>query len=219
MLEAVRRVTKHALQKQRLSPYRFRIPAGASRSVLLTFDDGPDPVATRHVLDRLDKFGARALFFVVGSRIHKAPELLGEILARGHWIGNHTHTHPLDRKMSPLEYVHDVGRCQSVLHWLTNQPPKFFRPPQRMSTRGLVAARAHELVTVHWSLDSHDWRLRDTHDAHARGRAIAPAVRPGEIVLFHDDNPHTPELLDVLLPELRARDLDLSFGLERLASM
>ncbi|MBI2543998.1 MAG: polysaccharide deacetylase family protein, partial [Candidatus Rokubacteria bacterium] len=69
-----------------------RGPRGAHR-VALTFDDGPDPVNTPKVLDLLGDAGARATFFVVGERAASAPDVVREMVARGHEVGNHTWSH------------------------------------------------------------------------------------------------------------------------------
>jgi peptidoglycan/xylan/chitin deacetylase (PgdA/CDA1 family) len=58
----------------------------AGNTILLTFDDGPHPKATPAILDRLSKFDAKAIFFVVGNRIRRAPELLSRVLEEGHWL-------------------------------------------------------------------------------------------------------------------------------------
>src|SRR3954471_22789607 len=62
--------------------------------VWLTIDDGPDPGDTPRILDALDRHAARATFFVIGERAASHPELISEILRRGHEIAHHTHTHP-----------------------------------------------------------------------------------------------------------------------------
>src|SRR3979409_1991591 len=62
--------------------------------VWITIDDGPSPDHTGKILDLLDRFGARATFFVGGKRAEEYPHLITEILSRGHAIANHTYTHP-----------------------------------------------------------------------------------------------------------------------------
>ena len=70
-----------------------RLRRRAGNAVLLTFDDGPDPEVTPGVLERLDAYGAKAVFFVVGRRVKRAPHLLMRMAERGHLIGNHSHLH------------------------------------------------------------------------------------------------------------------------------
>ena len=89
-----------------------QLPAGNKKSVLLTFDDGPHPESTPLVLDLLDKFDAKAFFFVVGERVEERPDLARDIISRGHLIGNHTFSH-LDIPRPEYErYRDDILRCQ-----------------------------------------------------------------------------------------------------------
>jgi peptidoglycan/xylan/chitin deacetylase (PgdA/CDA1 family) len=115
------------------------------RSVLLTFDDGPHPDVTPAVLDRLRTYQARALFFIVGSRIEKAPEMLNRILAEGHRIGNHSFEHRLEKDPRLISYYFDVRRCQSQLAQLTGTTPAFF-----LGHRWDVAAREPYSVRGCW---------------------------------------------------------------------
>ena len=62
--------------------------------VWITIDDGPSPAHTTKILDLLERFNARATFFVIGQRAEEYPHLITEILSRGHEIANHTYTHP-----------------------------------------------------------------------------------------------------------------------------
>lgn len=187
---------------------RERLSEGSG--LLLTFDDGPDPEVTPAVLDLLAKYDARAVFFVVGNRIPRAPHMLSRILAEGHVIGNHTYLHPLDRIPSLAEYCRDVKKCQVVLESLTGRRPQLFRPPLGAVTlSSLLAPRLCGLRTLLWSIDVDDWKLRREEDAVQAGHRLADATDPGDIVLLHDDNPCVVSVLETALPQLRERQLDL----------
>lgn len=88
---------------------RHRLDKNGGRAVLLTFDDGPHPEITMRVLDLLDRYGVRALFFIPGLRADNAPELPREIIKRGHKIGNHSFSHDMDR-LSFMENKTDIER-------------------------------------------------------------------------------------------------------------
>jgi peptidoglycan/xylan/chitin deacetylase (PgdA/CDA1 family) len=179
--------------------------------VLLTFDDGPDPVVTERVLDQLAEFGAKAVFFIVGNRIPRAPHILQRIVAEGHLIGNHTYEHPLQGTPLPPAYFRDVRKCQKELETRTGIRPALFRPPLGSLTLGSLAApRLLGLRTMLWSIDVDDWRLRREEDAIHAGERLAELARPGDIILLHDDNPCVVALLATALPRLRARQIDLS---------
>jgi len=177
-------------------------------SVVLTFDDGPDPEVTPKVLDLLDLYGFKAVFFVVGNRIPKAPNLLREIVERGHQLGNHSYSHWMASPPGYRAYAADLQRCQAVIEDRCGIAPDVFRPPLgEVAPASLLAARRLRLRYVLWSIDSGDWRLRDSSIAEEAGRTLAAAVKPRDVVLMHDDNPHTPTLLSNLLPGVRGRGL------------
>jgi peptidoglycan/xylan/chitin deacetylase (PgdA/CDA1 family) len=186
-----------------------------ANAVLLTFDDGPNADITPSVLDRLRDFQTRAVFFVVGNRTDGSVEILKRILAEGHLIGNHTYTHPLGRDPGPISYVRDVRRNQELLEQLTARPPRLFRAPMgRNSPGALISPRLLGLQQVLWSVDSEDLRLRTTAEAAARAEQLKNEISGGDIVLMHDDNQCALTMLDVLLPHLKSRGLDLHSAVE-----
>jgi peptidoglycan/xylan/chitin deacetylase (PgdA/CDA1 family) len=187
----------------------------AGESVLLTFDDGPHPETTPRVLDCLADYGARAVFFVVGNRVPLAPWVLGEIVARGHLIGNHTFAHSANQKAR--QYTDEIQRCQDVVQQLTGTSPVLFRPPQgKVSVAGVLAARRLGLKTVHWSASNSDWALRDHGSAVTCGEQLRQVVGPRDIVLLHDEQPWVLTVLDILLPHLASQGIDLRRGVDSL---
>lgn len=211
MREAIKRLVFRGLGM------RQRLRGDASGSVLLTFDDGPEPAVTPAVLDRLAGYGARAVFFVVGERATSHPSILRRILTEGHVIGNHTFTHHRHRFGAVGPYVRDVRQCQDAVAEATGYAPRLFRPPHGRITLGsVVGPRVCRLSTVHWSLDPRDYRLKSVEEAAGAGQALGGAAAGGDIVLLHDINPHLLTLLDVLLPRLASRGFDLARGPELL---
>ena len=141
---------------------------GLKDAVLLTFDDGPHPQSTPRVLDLLKEHQARAIFFIVGARIQRAPHLLKRILDEGHALGNHSHTHPLEKQHWLGAYVRDLLRCQQAIEGLTRHRPRLFRPPLgTFSFTSLTAPRLIGLSTVLWSVSANDWGLKSSTEARA----------------------------------------------------
>ncbi len=192
-----------------------RLKSQAGDAVLLTFDDGPHPDVTPGVLDRLSSFGARAVFFVVGNRIDLAPNLLSRILDEGHWLGNHTFAHPNDRQMAYREYKGDLTKCQEAIFRHTSVRPHFHRPPMgKLSIASLLAPKRLGLTTLTWSCSAEDWRYQSDAAAVRRAEEMSIATRPRDILLFHDEWSHVLMTLDILLPALVSRGLNLSPDLE-----
>ncbi len=188
-----------------------RIESTSNQEALFTFDDGPDPVVTGEILDALDGVGAKAVFFVVGSRIPKAPHMLQEVLDRGHLIGNHSYTHWLGTPPNSGEYLADIELCQQHIFDACGYTPTLYRPPLGAVNRATITtARKLKLDIYKWSLDTNDWRLRDDTAARAQGVQISDQVAHRDVILMHDDNVHTPIMLNEMLQRLSRREFDLS---------
>src|SRR5580693_7387695 len=90
-----------------------RLPIdGAANHIALTFDDGPNPAMTPRLLDLLDRYNAKATFFVVGKFVRSCPEIIREIDARGHLLANHTDTHPHLALHFGARNLAELQRCE-----------------------------------------------------------------------------------------------------------
>jgi peptidoglycan/xylan/chitin deacetylase (PgdA/CDA1 family) len=154
--------------------------------VWLTIDDGPSPAHTVAMLDLLDRFQARATFFVIGKRAEEFPHLLTEILARGHEIANHTYSHPSGMfwAAGPGRIAAEIDLCAELLRAAPDRPARFFRAPV-----GLKNVFVHpelnrrRLALIGWSVRGLDTVRRDPAKVAAR---ITRAARPGAIVVLHE---------------------------------
>lgn len=187
-------------------------------SVLLTFDDGPNPDVTPLVLDRLNAYNARAVFFIIGSLIRTAPHLLPRIMAEGHILGNHSYaSHWRVKETGPVACYRDLRCCQAEIKELTGRVPSLYRPPfGRTDISSLLVPRLLGLRHVLWSQSENDWAVGTPEDAAACGQRLASKVKPGDIVLLHESNPWLTTVLDVLLPRLKQLDVDLRSGVDRI---
>lgn len=194
-----------------LGPNRTRLDLGAN-TVGLTFDDGPDPIVTPAVLDELQRWDARATFFVIGERVARHPELTAEIAARGHAVENHTWSHPaLFTCLSPGGVRRQIERANEAIFAATGQRPRRFRPPAGLRQPWL------EPVLAALDLELVSWTRRgfDTADGSAERvlRRVGQGLMAGEIVLLHDGNaactpagrPVVLEVLPRLLERMAAR--------------
>lgn len=205
-------------------PVLNRLPGGTSRPALaLTFDDGPNPEVTPRLLDLFEEYSVRATFFLIGRFVRQCPELVREIAARGHAIGNHTDSHPNLFWMRGESIACELQSCRgSVLDALeasatplsnaelmtAMRPPYGFRNPLLFP-----AAREAKMRVVTWSRICFDWKPQPPAKLIDRlGRAAA-----GEIIVMHDgdhrflngDRSHVPAALEHWLP--RWRDAGFEF--------
>src|SRR5437762_2732168 len=196
-----------------------RLNGGLKDAVLLTFDDGPHPESTPLVLELLKEYNGRAIFFVVGARIQRAPHLLRRILDEGHALGNHSYSHPLERQFWFGSYLRDLMRCQNAIEQFTRERPRFFRPPLgTFSLNSLIAPRLLGLTTMLWSVNANDWDLRNADEAQMTANRLAEELiaKPSrnDIVLMHDDHPYVGQILETVLPQLANQNCDLFSALD-----
>jgi peptidoglycan/xylan/chitin deacetylase (PgdA/CDA1 family) len=152
--------------------------------VALTFDDGPDPRWTPAVLEALARQQARATFFCVGRAAERHPDLVRQAAAAGHEIATHLWSHHRQTVTRDDHFAAELGRSVALLSSLAGRPVRHLRFPYGVHGRqsaGTVSR--HGLRAVHWTVSSHDSRLSDPATIVAR---VAPALRPGAIVLLHD---------------------------------
>ena len=180
-----------------------------SRSrVLLTFDDGPHPVHTPAVLAKLREYDLKAVFFLVGNRVARAPHVVKQIVEAGHTIGNHTYSHTRWPMLAGQRIWRDIAKCQQVVTDAAGVCPTVFRPPFGRLTPGiLVAAWSQRMRVMNWSLDSGDWQCRSDVDAEKCATEVVELVQPGDIVLFHDDHEYAARILDRVLLEIVSTNL------------
>jgi peptidoglycan/xylan/chitin deacetylase (PgdA/CDA1 family) len=191
----------------------------ARGTVLLTFDDGPHPESTPAALRLLREYNARAIFFVVGSRIERAPHLLKRILDEGHALGNHSFAHPLDGRPPFRPYLKDLEKCQEHVERLTGSRPRFFRPPLgAFSLTSYAAPKLLGLKTVLWSVDAYDWDLKSADEARLAADNLAAKLSTStsrnDIVLMHDDHPYVETVLGAGLRVLAEQGCDLHSALD-----
>jgi len=189
----------------------WRGPEGA-RGVALTFDDGPHPSFTRAVLDALDRVEARATFFVLGEKGARNPELLREIVSRGHLLGVHGHEHDRALSFRSLARVRDdLARAVEVVTTTTGERPRLYRPAVGQTNPRIARAAAElGLTIVGWSVRARDGVRTEPERVVER---VVPRLRDGAIVLLHDaaerDDriPAAPRALPDILRAMRDRGL------------
>ena len=191
----------------------LRLPdAAASRNeVALTFDDGPDPDVTPKVLDILDLHRAKASFFVIGDKAAAHPELIREIVKRGHSIENHSRKHSNFFGFFAWTALRkDIGTAQEIIAGITGRSPTFFRSP--MGIRNPMV----DPVIAQFGLRYITWTRRGfdtvTSDAAVVLERLTRKMSAGDILLLHDRRTHGEraivlEVLPALLDRIAAAGL------------
>lgn len=182
--------------------------ATTAPEVWLTIDDGPAPQTTRAMLALLARYEARATFFVIGKQASSHPELVKAIVAAGHTLGNHTHSHPLATfwLAGPKRTAREIDQCNDALALTLGQATTRFRAPAGIKTfflRGALARRDFSLIG--WTARGRE-HLSQTIDAPLH--RLQAAIRPGAILLVHESitcGPQRLALLEALLQQISAK--------------
>jgi peptidoglycan-N-acetylglucosamine deacetylase len=190
-------------------PQVQRLPSGG-RSVWITIDDGPDPEDTPRLLDLLDHHGAKATFFVIGSRAVKHPDLVRLILARGHEIGNHTFHHSAGWFwfFGGKRVGREIRQCSEILKEIAPKIVlRWFRAPAGLRNHHVHPVLEKEgLKLVGWSVRGRDGVSQNLELIKSRLRG---GIKDGAILLMHEGRvaPNgerlAPQVLADLLKELQ----------------
>jgi peptidoglycan/xylan/chitin deacetylase (PgdA/CDA1 family) len=181
------------------------MPAGQKR-LYLTFDDGPNPGITEEVLEVLDSFRVKATFFVLGEKAEQYPELVGDILNRGHGLGSHGWLHLDGWKTSLAAYTENAGKHNQTM------PLSLFRPPfGRITPNQTAALRKMGFQIVMWSASAEDYNWKD-HNDHSL-RKLFSKTHDGSIVLFHD-SPQAIINCRIMLPKFLDHFLSKNYRFE-----
>jgi peptidoglycan/xylan/chitin deacetylase (PgdA/CDA1 family) len=188
---------------------------GDERTIALTFDDGPNPAATPALLDLLDRFRARASFFVMGSHVRAFPDLAAEIVKRGHLIGNHTETHPRLNLCLPSRTRDELKLCAQAIAEAARTETQWMRPPFGYRSPWLdgIVKSEFDSQVVMWTNMAQDWKFSAPEPVIQRLRSAGG----GDIVVLHDGDhrvlegkrAHVVGALEYWLP--RWRDAGLRF--------
>jgi len=154
--------------------------SGEHRDVFLTFDDGPTPVVTPWVIDRLEEAGAKATFFCLGRNVDKHPEIYRQILAAGHSVGNHSYSHLKGFRSSIKRYMDDIHLASDMID------SKLFRPPYGRIFPGQVKAVMQQYDIIMWDVLSIDYNSGLSGKRVLQN--VTRNVKPGSIIVFHDSD-------------------------------
>ncbi|MBC3986490.1 polysaccharide deacetylase family protein [Streptomyces sp. AC536] len=177
--------------------------------VALTFDDGPDPVYTRQVLEILARYDARATFFCVGHHVAALPDEVRRIAAAGHEVGNHSWSHPFLPDLTPDQLREQLDRTATEVARVTGEAPTRFRPPYGgLSPEVLATLADHPTTLTLWDVDSRDWSRPGPERIAA---SVLATARPGSVVLMHEgagDRSQTVRALPSIIEGLLERGLE-----------
>lgn len=170
------------------------------KKIAITIDGVWGAERTPRLLEIFAKSNVRITFFFGGYWIEKYPDVLKEIVAKGHEIGNHTYTHPHCNSLSKEQLRKELRSTSDMTEQLTGKRPRFFRPPFGEYNNQVIETCAEEqMQVIQWNIDSLDWKEPGVHFIVKR---VLDNVKPGSIILMHNNGIHTPDALAILVPRL-----------------
>lgn len=170
----------------------WKMPSN-ERCVYLTFDDGPTPEVTDFVLSELDKFQAKATFFLIGKNIEAYPTIFKKIVDSNHSVGNHTQNHQSGWNITCARYVEEAEACDRNYNF------RLFRPPYGKLTWNKYQTLSKKYTIVMWDILTGDF---DTSvDGESCFQNTIRNIENGSIIVLHDSMKAFPRL-KVLLPKL-----------------
>lgn len=171
------------------------------KKIAITFDSSWGNDNTDKILDILDKNNAKATFFVIGRWAEDYPDETREICKRGNEIGNHSYKHLDMTNMSQEQIKNDVKDAEDKIYSIAGVRTKVFRCPSGSYNNSVVdAVNSMGYKCIQWNVDSIDWREQGQKVEYDR---VMSKVKPGSIILFHNNSKYTPYNLDKILNNLK----------------
>jgi peptidoglycan/xylan/chitin deacetylase (PgdA/CDA1 family) len=178
-------------------------PAG--NLLALTFDDGPG-ADTPRLLDALKKYRAHATFFVIGNRVGRFGTAIQREVAEGNEIGNHSWNHSDLTRLDGAAIEHQIQDTQTAIRQVTGgYAPRLVRPPYGAINSG-VSTHLGGLTPTLWTVDTLDWRDRDTGVIFSR---VMASAQNKSIILLHDIHPKSVDAAILAIRQLRAQGWQL----------
>jgi peptidoglycan/xylan/chitin deacetylase (PgdA/CDA1 family) len=159
-----------------------------TRTMALTYDDGPNDPYTMQMLEVLERHGVKATFFLIGRFVEERPDIARAVVGAGHAIGIHTWDHPKLIWVSQAEVRRQLERTRKVIQDATSLDTTIFRPPfggRRPAT--LRVARELGMQTIMWNVTCYDWSAKSADEI---VRNAQRQIRGGDVILLHDGEYH-----------------------------
>jgi peptidoglycan/xylan/chitin deacetylase (PgdA/CDA1 family) len=176
-------------------------PLETDKKIALTFDDGPT-VFTVEILALLKKYNAKATFFCIGKNIEAHPEIITQLIAEGHLVGNHSYAHSCFFDFyNAKQITEEIQKTDLLLEKFTSKKINFFRPPYGVTTpsiRRALKRTGHKVIG--WNIRSLDGGTKNQNLIFNR---LIKGLSPGGIVLLHDTGSHSVLVLEQFLQFLQ----------------
>jgi len=177
------------------------------KEIAISFDACWGAAYTDDILTKLSEHDVKTTFFLVNIWLEDYPDVAKRIAEAGHEIGLHSTSHPHFTSLSEEQIKQELLENHQMISELTGYTPKVFRPPfGDYDNKVINTSRALGYHVIQWDVDSLDWKDLSAREIYNR---VIKQVKPGSIVLFHNNGKHTAEALDPILDTLQAQGYDI----------
>jgi peptidoglycan-N-acetylglucosamine deacetylase len=175
------------------------------KEIAISFDDGPAVGHTTEILNLLQKENVQATFFCIGNRIPGNEQIVEQVNAAGHIIGNHSYSHHFWFDLfSSKKMLDDMKQMDRALEKIIGRKPALFRPPYGVTNPNLKKAIINGGYTpVGWSVRSMDTVAKDEKKLLSK---VIDGIKPGAVFLFHDTCKITLNVLPLFIEEVKKRE-------------
>ena len=181
--------------------------ATQEKKVAFSFDACWGAERTPAILAALRQQNVRTTFFLVNIWLRKYPAEAKQIVAEGHEIGLHSATHPHFTRLRDEEIIWELRENARLIREVTGFEARLFRPPfGDYNDRVISLVQQQGYIPIQWSVDSLDWK---DLTAEAIYKRVRERIKPGAIVLFHNNGKHTPEALAPLISYLKGQGYEI----------
>ena len=173
--------------------------------ISLTFDiNWAEKDNLKRILDIMDKYNIKGTFFIMGGWVNYSQENIDKLVdinERGHEIGNHSYMHPGFTKITDERMEEELKKTDEIIEKNIGKKPQLFRfPSGEYNKQCFQKVKGLGYTCIQWNVDSVDWKESGAEIEYNR---IMKKVKPGSILLFHNNAKYTPDNLDKIIKELQ----------------
>lgn len=180
-----------------------------TKQVALSFDAAWGADDTIKILDTLDKYNVKVTFFMTGGWVSEYPDMVKEIYARGHDLGNHSENHKQMSKLSETQNKEEIINVHNKVKELTGYEMFLFRPPYGDYDSELIkTVYGMNYYPIQWSIDSLDWKDYGV-DSIIKRVVDSKYLDNGAIILCHNGAKYTADALGSLIEGIQAKGYEL----------
>lgn len=173
------------------------------KNVSLTFDTNWGNDNTESIVKILKQYNINATFFVIGKWAEQFPDKIKVISSSGNEIGNHSFSHYDMTRLNKEDIVEEIDKTEDTITKLTGKSSHLFRVPSgEYNDLVLTAAENKGFYCIQWNVDSIDWR---NDGAAIEYNRVMAKVKPGSIILFHNNGKNTPYNLPKIIENLKLK--------------